>query len=174
MPSALLALTCSLLKKSFECFRLHVNIKSRPFGLVDERKHPFEIDRIVKARLCAGKNVSQQAVLLPQRSQNIDIVVCQIGSRLLVERWPVTLLWQLNAPLVCHLEKQKISNLLDVVAVVDAVVTKCVAEAPQFLNDVRHVSSCPFLLNLNRFKRPGGPTEISRVQAQRSSRNDRI
>ena len=49
--------------------------------------------------------------------------------------------------LVGHLEEQQVGDLLDVVAVVDAVVAQGVAEAPELLDDVAHaaiasLSSC--------------------------------
>ena len=46
--------------------------------------------------------------------------------------------------LVGHLEEEQIGDLLDVVAVVDAVVAQRVAEAPEFLNDVGHAAIASF------------------------------
>src|SRR5262249_31979879 len=40
--------------------------------------------------------------------------------------------------LVGHFEEEQVRNLLDVVAVIDAVMAKRMAEAPQFLDDVGH------------------------------------
>ncbi len=44
------------------------------------------------------------------------------------------------ASLVGHLEEEQVGDLLDVVAVVDAVVAQGVAEAPEFLDDVGHAA----------------------------------
>ncbi len=45
-------------------------------------------------------------------------------------------LGQLDAAFVGHLEEEQVGELLDVVAVVDAVVAQGVAEAPEFVDDV--------------------------------------
>ncbi len=46
----------------------------------------------------------------------------------------------MGAFLVGHLEEEQIGDLLDVVAVIDAVVAEGVAEAPEFLDDVSHAA----------------------------------
>ena len=43
---------------------------------------------------------------------------------------------QVDAALIGHLQEQQVGQLLDVIAVVDAIVAECVAETPKFLNDV--------------------------------------
>src|SRR5207244_2397754 len=47
---------------------------------------------------------------------------------------------QVDAAFVRHFEKEQIGQLLDVVAVVDAVVAQGVAEAPKFLDDIAHAA----------------------------------
>ncbi len=61
--------------------------------------------------------------------------VAQIG--------PVAALGQGDGLLVGHLEEDQKGDLLDVVAVVDAVVAKRVAEAPEFLDDIGHAVGFP-------------------------------
>ena len=51
---------------------------------------------------------------------------------------------QRDALLVGHLEEEQVGDLLDVVAVVDAVVAEGVAEAPEFLDDVGHAAIASF------------------------------
>ncbi len=51
---------------------------------------------------------------------------------------PVAALRHLRGAFLCHLEKEQICELLDVIAVVDSIVAKRVAKAPKFLNDVGH------------------------------------
>ena len=43
---------------------------------------------------------------------------------------------QLNAALLGHLQEEQVGDLLDVVAVVDALMAKGVAEAPESLDDI--------------------------------------
>ena len=47
--------------------------------------------------------------------------------------------------LVGHLEEQQVGQLLDVVAVVDAVVAEGVAEAPEFADDIGHAATSSLL-----------------------------
>src|SRR5262249_38723902 len=53
---------------------------------------------------------------------------------------PIAPLWQLDALLIRHLQEEQERDLLDVVAVVDAIVAQGVAEPPEFLNDVTHAA----------------------------------
>jgi len=46
----------------------------------------------------------------------------------------------LRAALIGHLEEQQISQLLNVIAIIHAVMAQCVAEAPEFLDDIGHDS----------------------------------
>ena len=76
-------------------------------------------------------------------------MVDQARAALVAELRPVAALGQLDPLLVGHLEEQQEGDLLDVVAVVDAIVAKGMAEAPEFLDDV---ASCfvlsPYLPSL--------------------------
>jgi uncharacterized pyridoxal phosphate-containing UPF0001 family protein len=45
---------------------------------------------------------------------------------------------EVDASLVGHLQEKQVRQLLDVVAVVDAVMTERVAEPPKFGNDISH------------------------------------
>ena len=64
--------------------------------------------------------------------------ICSICTRLLVD---LGVRRQVDAALVRHLEEQQVGQLLDVVAVVHAVVAQDVAEAPEFPNDVGHAAT---------------------------------
>ncbi len=78
---------------------------------------------------------------LAQLAQDVDVVVEQLGaacSRSVGQAQPFG---QLDAALVGHLEEEQVRDLLDVVAVVDAVVAQGVAEAPELLDDVGHAAS---------------------------------
>ena len=61
-----------------------------------------------------------------------------LRARLAVQRPPIAALWQRHAALVRHLDEQQVGELLNVVAVIDAVVTQRVAEPPQLLDNVSH------------------------------------
>jgi hypothetical protein len=61
-----------------------------------------------------------------------------------------------------HLKKEKIGQLLDVIAIIDPIVTQSVTESPEFTNDVGHKSSFPPLTHTlsrqGRGKRKASPS----------------
>src|SRR5262249_37428839 len=48
---------------------------------------------------------------------------------------------QIDAALIGHFQEQQVSQLLDVVAVINAFVPKRMAKAPKFLNDISHAAT---------------------------------
>ncbi len=84
----------------------------------------------------------------------------------------------LDAALVRHLEEQQVGQLLDVVAVVDAIVTQGVAEAPEFVDDIGHAATSSSLSSRAvrrvcpsnaRFARPHPPRSASTGMSSKSS-----
>src|SRR5688572_3152673 len=67
-------------------------------------------------------------------------MISKICSGLFVKGGPVAVPWYLNSALIGHLQKQKVGELFDVVAVIDTIVPKRVAEAPKFLYNVGHAA----------------------------------
>ena len=65
-------------------------------------------------------------------------MVGQGRAGFVLEAAPVAALRDLDAALVGHLQEEQVGELLDVVAVIDAVVAQGVAEAPEFVDDVGH------------------------------------
>ena len=85
------------------------------------------------------EDVAEQPVGLPQLAQDVG------GSGrvravpdFVFQAVPVAALGDLDAALVGHLQEEQVGELLDVVAVIDAVVAERVAEAPEFVDDVGH------------------------------------
>jgi hypothetical protein len=76
--------------------------------------------------------------LLSQRTQCIGVMVGEFHARRCRQLRPRAAFGQLNAAFIRHLDEQQIGDLLDVVAVIDSIVTEHVAETPELLNDVRH------------------------------------
>ena len=64
----------------------------------------------------------------------------QLRAGLGLERFPIAIFRNFRAALVGHLEEQQIRELFDVVPVVNTVVAQRMAEAPEFLDDVGHVT----------------------------------
>ncbi len=144
LTCALLPFACGLLQQPFVRCCLHVDTECGPFGLVNERDEPLQVYGVVEARLSAGVNVAQDAALLAERSQQVHIAVRQLGPALLLEVWPVAPFRQLDLLLVGHLQEQQVRDLLDVVTVVDSVVTERVTESPKHLDDIGHAAMPSF------------------------------
>ena len=106
---------------------------------------------LLKRGLRLGEDVAEDARLLAEGAQHVDVVVGQRRCRFRLRSVGQSQSFgQLDAALVGHLEEQQVGDLLDVVAVVDAVVAQGVAEAPEFLDDVGHSD----LLLIGRFDLP--------------------
>src|SRR5262245_64825452 len=84
----------------------------------------------------------------------------------------VEILGDVDAALVGHLQEEQVGDLLDVVAVVDAVVAQGVAEAPQFLNNVAHgSSSVPYFFFPPARRLRAALSAASALSKARNSRN---
>ena len=124
--------------------------------------------------------------LLAERAQDVDVVVGEVGAGLAARaarssrasRLPCLRrqLVEVDAALVGHLQEEQVGDLLDVVAVVDAVMAKGVAEAPEFLDDVGHAAmaslsssrSAASLPSKTRLARPQPPCVGRRRDMSRS------
>jgi hypothetical protein len=138
LPGPLLPLAGGLLQKTLVGGGLHVHVEGGPLGLVDQADEPLEVDRVLEARLRPGVDVAEEPGRLAELAEDVDVVVGQLGASVIAEHRPIAILGDGDAALVGHLEKEQIGDLLDVVAIVDAVVAQRVAEAPEFLDDVGH------------------------------------
>ncbi len=118
---------------------------------------------MVKRDCAPAKMSPRMPGVLPERAEHVDVVVEQLGAAQLRERGPVALLGELDAPLVGHLEEEQVGDLLDVVAVVDAVVAQGVAEAPELLDDVDSCGDC-----LVQFREQGGELLFPEGPARRA------
>ena len=176
LPGAFLALARGLFKQPLEGGSLDVDVERRPLDLVDQPEELLQIDRVVEPRLSAREDVAEQAALLAEFAQEIDVVILQSSAGLAGEARPVAALRQFDVALIRHLEEQQIGELLDVIAVVDAVVAKRVAEAPEFLDYIGHTAtaslnwliscgSCPAKTLLAR---PQPPTRLKTGKASKS------
>src|SRR5207244_3311061 len=58
LSRSFLSLACRLFEKAFEGSRLHIDIKRRPLGLVDQTDKFLEINRIVKAGLGLREDIA--------------------------------------------------------------------------------------------------------------------
>jgi len=65
-------------------------------------------------------------------------MIGQRRARLVLEAIPIAILRHGHAALVGHFQEQQVGELFDVIAVIHAMVTQRVAEAPEFLGDVGH------------------------------------
>jgi hypothetical protein len=140
LTGSLLPLARRLFEKPLERKALDVHVERRPFGLVDHAEQFFQVHGIVKTGLGTRENVAQNALLPAQSAEYVDITVDQSCAGFLRQIRPVASGGQCHAALVRHLDEQQVGDLFDVVAVVDSVMPKRVAETPEFLDDVAHDS----------------------------------
>lgn len=138
MTSALFPFAGSFLQQAFECSALHINIHSGPLLFVDHRDDPLEVDRVVEARRGLSKHITKEATCFTKLSQDVRIMVGQRRARLRLETFPSAAFGNGSITLLCHFQEQQIRELLDVIAVINAVMAEGVAKAPEFLNDVGH------------------------------------
>ena len=75
---------------------------------------------------------------LAEGDDDLLVVVGEFRTALGRDLRPVTTLGQFDSPLIGHIDKQQIGNLLDVIAVIDPVMPQGMTESPEFLHYVRH------------------------------------
>ena len=141
LTRAFLTLIGGLLQESLEGGGLDIHIQRGPFRLVDQANQFFQVNWIAEPRLRPGEDVSQEARLLTQFPQDIDVIVGQIRTALGRDLRPVTTFRQFDSPLIRHLDKEQIGNLLDVIPVIDPVMPQRMTESPKFLYNVTHFCS---------------------------------
>src|SRR2546427_806732 len=71
-------------------------------------------------------------------------MVCEVSPGLISELYPLAPGRDLDHSLRGHLEEQEICNLLNVIAVIDAIVPEGVAEPPKLANYVTHAAIASF------------------------------
>src|SRR5665213_1812054 len=81
-------------------------------------------------------------------------MIGEISPRQLFECVPVATFRNLHAALFGHLQEEQICELLDIVAVVHAVMAERVAEAPKFLDNIAHAAIASFISCIKAGKRP--------------------
>ena len=138
LPGALLAFAGRLFQQALVGFGLDVDAQRGPFGLVDEVDELLEVDGIIEPRLGLGVDVAQNALGLAQFAEQVGVEVGEPRAAFVAERGPIAALGQVDGLLVGHFQEEEEGDLLDVIAVVDAIVAEGVAEAPEFLDDVGH------------------------------------
>ena len=89
LAGALLALAGGLLKQPLEGRGLDVDVERGPLGLVDEADELVQVDRVGEAALGAAEDVAEDARLLAERAQRLDVGVEQLGAALLAQVRPV-------------------------------------------------------------------------------------
>jgi len=133
-----LALAGGLFQQALEGRALHVHVHRGPILLVNHGDDALEVDGIVKARRGLREDVGEQAAGFAEFAENVGVVIGQGSAGEVFQRIPVAIFRNLRAALIGHFEEQQIGELLNVITVINAVVTQRVAEAPEFLNDVGH------------------------------------
>src|SRR3989338_8447995 len=135
LPRAFL-LSSVFLEETLVGLAFQVHVQGSPFSLVNQGDQLLEIDRFAELGERAGKNVAQDACFLGQGSEDFPIVLQQVGAGALAQAGPAARLGYGETLLVGQLQEQQVGELLDIVAVVDTVVSKGVAKTPKFLDNV--------------------------------------
>ena len=93
--------------------------------------------------LSLAEDDPEKPLRLPELIKGVAVVDLELVAIALDERRPVITIWNAGLPterrsrlFVGHLQKEQISELLDVVAVGQAVVAEDVAVVPEFLNQL--------------------------------------
>ena len=122
-------------------FALDVNVQPRPRFAVNHLDEAAQLGRVLDAVLRLAKDDGDQARALAQLGQDVAVMGFERVAVALEQALPAQVLRdgaglaQLAHLLVGHLEKEQVRELLDVIAVRDAVVAQDVAVIPQALND---------------------------------------
>jgi hypothetical protein len=128
---------------------LDVGADADPLLLVDEvGDQALELGRVLDLVLGLAEDDAEEAVLLAQVLEGGAVVALQVGAVALDEARPVVALGdrRLLLPgrlglLVGHLEEEQVGELLEVVAVGEAVVAEDVAVGPELVDDAGGVGA---------------------------------
>jgi len=145
LARALLALAGRLFEQALEGRPLHVHVHGGPFFLVDHGDEALQIDGVVESGHGLAEDIAEKALGLPKPTENVLVVIRQFRAGLCLQAVPAAALRDLDAALVGHLQEEQVSELLDVVAVIDPVVAQGVAEPPELVDDVGHGRGVSFL-----------------------------
>ena len=122
-------------------FALDVNVQPRPRLAVNHLDEAAQLGRVLDAVLRLAKDDGDQARALAQLGQDVAVMGFERVAVALEQALPAQVLRdgaglaQLAHLLVGHLEKEQVGQLLDIVAIRDAVVAQDVAVIPEALND---------------------------------------
>ena len=79
LARAFLPFARRLLQQTLECRRLHVDVERGPLRLVDEADEPLEVHGVGESGLGINEDGSEQAPLLRQSTEHVDVMLGQIG-----------------------------------------------------------------------------------------------
>ena len=125
-----------LLQQALVDRALHVHADADPGLVVDQRDHALELGRVGELVLRLAEDGADQALLLGQRLQRVAVLQFQVVARQRPQLRPAPLgrddrgLAQQLGALLVHLQEQQEGDLLDVVAVADALVAQDVGVVP--------------------------------------------
>src|SRR5712692_10150178 len=140
LPCTCLGILGILLQQSFVGIAFDVSIQDHPLFAVNEvRNQPTEFCRVLNFVLGFPKDDPQHALLFAQFLEHMTVMGLQPATIFSDETLPVKRCgndrwltpWWLGS-FVCHLEKEQIRQLLDVVAIGQAIVTQEVTVTPEF------------------------------------------
>ncbi len=153
LPGAALGVFGVLLQQAFVDFALDVDVQSHPGLFVDQGDQALELGRVLDAVLRLAEDDPQHAAAFAERSQRFAVVDFQIAAIPVLERRPGVgfrddgrLFVRRLGLLIGHFQEEQIGQLLDVIAVTDAVIAQYVAVVPETLDDGGGLSIHMFLL----------------------------
>ncbi len=152
-----------LLQQALVGVALHVGVEARPLLLVDQvDDQPAQLGRVLDLVLRLAEDDAEHARPLAEFLQRMAVMDLQIVAVQLQQRGPAVtfrnrrrLVERRLRLLVRHFQEQQKRQLLDVVAVGQAVIAQDVAVVPEFLNESRrvHLNSVRHNLDDSAFKR---------------------
>lgn len=114
-------------------------VACRPVLLINHGDNALEIDRVVEPGCGLGENVRQQTPGFTEFPQDVCVMVSQSRAGEVFQNDPSAVLGHLGISFIGQLQEQQLRELFNVVAVIDAIMTKGMAKAPEFLDDITHV-----------------------------------
>ena len=121
---------------------LDVGVEHHPMRAVDHVDQPEELGRIVDLVLRLGEDLPQHPSLLAEPAEERNVMRFELRTAAAGEAGPVVAFGNADVAVVGrpgvfvgHLEEDQVGQLLEVIAVADAVVTQRGTEAPDFGDD---------------------------------------